>query len=40
MSHVTGQDARFGELLGSMIDAKQGARIQAALAPIVGSSVN
>jgi hypothetical protein len=34
------QDARFGELLGSMIDAKQGARIQAALAPIVGSSVN
>ena len=29
------QDARFGELLGSMIDARQGARIQAALAPIV-----
>jgi hypothetical protein len=34
------QDPRFGELLGSMIDAGQGARIQAALAPIVGASVN
>ena len=35
---VTGvQDARFGELLGSMINAEQGARIQAALAPIVGA---
>ena len=31
------QDARFGELLGSMINAEQGARIQAALAPIVGA---
>jgi hypothetical protein len=31
------QDARFGELLGSMITAEQGARIQAALAPIVGA---
>jgi hypothetical protein len=31
------QDARFGELLGSMIAADQGARIQAALAPIVGA---
>jgi hypothetical protein len=31
------QDPRFGELLGSMIDAAQGARIQAALAPIVGA---
>ncbi|MFT3821624.1 MAG: hypothetical protein QM750_29055 [Rubrivivax sp.] len=31
------QDARFGELLGSMIDAAQGARIQAALGPIVGA---
>jgi hypothetical protein len=30
------QDARYLELLGSMIDAAQGARIQAALAPIVG----
>jgi len=37
---VTGvQDPRFGELLGSMIDAAQGARIQAALAPIVGASM-
>lgn len=34
------QDARFLELLGSMIDAGQGARIHAALAPIVGGSVN
>jgi hypothetical protein len=33
------QDPRFLELLGSMIDAAQGARIQAALAPIVGSSL-
>jgi hypothetical protein len=31
------QDPRYLELLGSMIDAAQGARIQAALAPIVGS---
>ncbi len=31
------QDPRFIELLGSMIDAEQGARIQAALAPIVGA---
>jgi hypothetical protein len=31
------QDARFGELIGSMINADQGARIQAALAPIVGA---
>jgi hypothetical protein len=31
------QDGRFGELLGSMITAEQGARIQAALAPIVGA---
>jgi hypothetical protein len=31
------QDARYLELLGSMIDAAQGARIQAALAPIVGA---
>jgi hypothetical protein len=31
------QDARFGELLGSMIDAGQGTRIQAALRPIVGA---
>jgi hypothetical protein len=31
------QDPRFGELLGSMITAEQGARIQAALAPIVGA---
>ncbi|HET9976824.1 MAG TPA: hypothetical protein VFQ20_05265 [Burkholderiaceae bacterium] len=31
------QDARFLELLGSMIDADQGARIDAALAPIVGA---
>jgi hypothetical protein len=30
------QDARFTELLGAMITADQGARIQAALAPIVG----
>ena len=34
------QDARFLELLGSMIDAAQGARINAALAPIVGASMN
>ena len=31
------QDPRFLELLGSMIDAEQGARINAALAPIVGA---
>jgi hypothetical protein len=30
------QDPRFLEVLGSMIDAEQGARINAALAPIVG----
>jgi hypothetical protein len=34
------QEARFLEVLGSMINADQGARINAALAPIVGSSVN
>lgn len=34
------QDARFLELLGSMISPAQGARIHAALAPIVASSVN
>ncbi len=35
---VTGvQDARYLELLGSMIDAEHGARIDAALAPIVGA---
>lgn len=33
-------DARFLDLLGSMIDAAQGARINAALAPIVGASMN
>lgn len=31
------QDPRYGELLGSMLNAEQGARIQAALAPIVGA---
>jgi hypothetical protein len=31
------QDPRYTELLGSMIDAAQGARIHAALAPIVGA---
>ena len=31
------QDPRFLELLGSMINAEQGARINAALAPIVGA---
>ena len=31
------QDARYLELLGSMIDAAQGARINAALAPIVST---
>jgi hypothetical protein len=31
------QDARFGKILGSLIDAEQGARIQQALAPIVQS---
>jgi hypothetical protein len=36
---VTGvQGPRFGERLGAMIDAAQGARIQAALAPIVGAA--
>jgi hypothetical protein len=34
------QDPRFLEVLGSMINAEQGARINAALAPIVGGSVN
>ena len=34
------QDARFLDVLGSMIDAAQGARINAALAPIVGASMN
>jgi hypothetical protein len=35
---VTGvQDPRFLEVLGSMINAEQGARINAALAPIVGA---
>ncbi len=31
------QDARYREILGSMIDAAQGARIEAALAPIVAT---
>jgi hypothetical protein len=31
------QDPRFLEILGSMIDARQGERIHAALAPIVGA---
>jgi hypothetical protein len=31
------QDPRFGEVLGSMINAEHGARINAALAPIVGA---
>ncbi len=35
---VTGvQDARFLEVLGSMINAEHGARINAALAPIVAA---
>jgi hypothetical protein len=35
---VTGvQDARYLEILGKMINAEQGARINAALAPIVGA---
>jgi hypothetical protein len=33
------RDPRFLDLLGPMIDAAQGARIQAALAPIVGASM-
>lgn len=33
------QDARFLEILGPMLNADQGARIQAALAPIVGASL-
>ena len=33
------QDARFLEILGPMIDAAQGGRINAALAPIVGASM-
>ncbi|MEO8188295.1 MAG: hypothetical protein ABI580_13125 [Burkholderiaceae bacterium] len=31
------QDPRFLEILGSMINAEHGARINAALAPIVGA---
>jgi hypothetical protein len=31
------QDPRYLEILGAMIDAAQGARINAALAPIVGA---
>ncbi len=31
------QDPRFLGIIGSMIDAEQGARINAALAPIVGA---
>jgi hypothetical protein len=31
------QDPRFLEIIGSMIDAHQGERINAALAPIVGA---
>jgi len=31
------QDARFLEILGSMINASQGARIHEALAPISGA---
>ena len=31
------QDARFLSILASTIDARQGARINAALAPIVGA---
>lgn len=34
------QDPRFLQILGPMIDASQAARIEAALAPIVGGSVN
>jgi hypothetical protein len=34
------QDPRFLGILGPMINAAQGARIQAALAPIVGGSMN
>ncbi len=34
------QEPRFQQLLGGMINADQGARINAALAPIVGSSRN
>jgi hypothetical protein len=34
------QDPRFLEILGPMLDAEQSARIHAALAPIVGGSVN
>jgi hypothetical protein len=34
------QDERFLGLLGGMVTAQQGARIHAALAPIVGSSMN
>ncbi len=31
------QDPRFLDIIGSMINAEQGARINAALAPIVGA---
>ena len=31
------QDPRFGKILGGLIDAEQGARIQQALAPLVQS---
>ena len=34
------QDERFLGILGPMLDHGQAARIEAALAPIVGSSVN
>jgi len=34
------QDPRYLGILGPMLDAAQGARIEAALAPIVGGSVN
>jgi hypothetical protein len=34
------QDPRFIGILGPMINAAQGVHIEAALAPIVGGSVN
>jgi hypothetical protein len=34
------QDERFLGILGPMITADQGARINAALAPVVGGSIN
>jgi hypothetical protein len=34
------QEPRFLTTLGSMITAEQGARINAALAPLVGASIN